>query len=42
LFGVYFDPENEGGMFLRNVGGLSADYTALKCQKTELFRTTAV
>jgi hypothetical protein len=26
---LFFDPEDGGGMFLRNVGWLSADYTAL-------------
>jgi hypothetical protein len=29
FFGVFFDPENGGDMFLRNVG-LSPNYTALK------------
>jgi hypothetical protein len=29
LLGLYFDPENGGNMFLRNVGCLSTDCTAL-------------
>jgi hypothetical protein len=29
LLGLYFDPEDGGDMFLRNVGSLSTDYTAL-------------
>jgi hypothetical protein len=29
LLGLFFDPEDEGDMFLRNVGWLSTDYTAL-------------
>jgi hypothetical protein len=26
---MFFNPEDGGGMFLRNVGGFSTDYTAL-------------
>jgi hypothetical protein len=29
LPGLFFDPEDGGGVFLRNVGWLSVDYTAL-------------
>jgi hypothetical protein len=29
LIGLHFDPEDGGDMFLRNVGWLSTDYTAL-------------
>jgi hypothetical protein len=29
LLGLFFDPEDEGHMFLRNVGWLSTDYTML-------------
>jgi hypothetical protein len=29
LLGLFFDPEHEGDMFLRNVGWLSTDYTVL-------------
>jgi hypothetical protein len=29
LLGLFFDPEDRGDMFLRNVGWLSTDYTAL-------------
>jgi hypothetical protein len=29
LLFLFFDPEDGGDMFLRNVGGLSTDYTAL-------------
>jgi hypothetical protein len=29
LLGLFFDPEDGGEMFLRNVGRLSTDYTAL-------------
>jgi hypothetical protein len=29
LFGLFFDPEDEGDMLLRNVGWFSTDYTAL-------------
>jgi hypothetical protein len=41
LLVLFFDPEDGGDMFLRNVGGLSTDYTALS-QKIEFFITTAV
>jgi hypothetical protein len=29
LLGLFFDPEDGGDMFLRNVGRLSKNYTAL-------------
>jgi hypothetical protein len=29
LLGIFFDPEDEGNMFLQNVSSLSTDYTAL-------------
>jgi hypothetical protein len=29
LLGLFFDPEEGGDMFLRNVGGFSTEYTAL-------------
>jgi hypothetical protein len=32
LLGLFFHPEDEGDMFIRNVGWLSTDYTAL-CQR---------
>jgi hypothetical protein len=38
---LFFDPEDGGDMFLRNVGCLSTDYTVLG-QKREFFLTTAV
>jgi hypothetical protein len=38
---MFFDPEDEGDMFLRNVGGLSKDYTVLYPRR-QLFITTAV
>jgi hypothetical protein len=37
LLGLFFDPENGGDMFLRNVGWLSTDYTAFFPQKIVLF-----
>jgi hypothetical protein len=40
LFDVFFDPEEGGDMFLRNVGLLSADYM-VSSQITGLFITTA-
>jgi hypothetical protein len=36
LLGLFFDPEDGSGMFLRNVGQVSTDY------KTVFFITTAV
>jgi hypothetical protein len=43
LLGLFFDPEDGGDMFLRNVGWVSTDYTALAIsKKTEHFITTAV
>jgi hypothetical protein len=29
LLGLFFEPEDEGDMFLRNVGSLTTDYAAL-------------
>jgi hypothetical protein len=29
LLGVFFDPEDGGHMFLRNIGSLSTDYTEI-------------
>jgi hypothetical protein len=29
LLGLFFDPEDGGDIFLRNVGEISTDYTAL-------------
>jgi hypothetical protein len=42
LLGLFFDPEDGGDMFLRNVGSLSTDHTALYPQKIVLFITTVV
>jgi hypothetical protein len=42
LLGLSFDPEEGSGMFLQNVGWLSADYAELYPMKTGLFKTTAV
>jgi hypothetical protein len=42
LLGLFFDPEDGGNMFLRKLGGLSTDYTALYSQKTGFFMATAV
>jgi hypothetical protein len=39
LLGVFLDPEDGGDMFLRNVGGLSTDYTAL-CPTATAVRTS--
>jgi hypothetical protein len=41
LISLLFDPEDEGDMFLRNVGCLSTGYTALY-PRTEVFITTPV
>jgi hypothetical protein len=41
LLGLFFDSEDGGNMFFRNVG-LSMDYMAIIYQKTELFITTGV
>jgi hypothetical protein len=32
FLGLFFDPEDEGNMFLRNVGTVSPDYTALQAR----------
>jgi hypothetical protein len=43
LFGLFFDPEDEGDRFLRNVGWLSPDYKALFPRRyRQLFITTAI
>jgi hypothetical protein len=42
LFGLPFNPEDEGDMFLRYVGRFSANYMAIYPQEIELFITTAV
>jgi hypothetical protein len=42
LFGIFFDPEDAGDIFLRNVGCLSTDHTALVSRKIPLSITTAV
>jgi hypothetical protein len=42
LLGLFFDSDDEGDMFLRNISIPSTDYTALYPQKTVLFITTAV
>jgi hypothetical protein len=43
LLGVFFDPEDEGDVFLRNVSSLSTGYKALHIsQKIELFITVAM
>jgi hypothetical protein len=39
LLGLFFDCEDRGSMFLRNVCWLWADYRAVISQKTELFDT---
>jgi hypothetical protein len=41
LLGIFFDPEDGSDTFLRNVGCLSRDYTALYSRR-ELCITTAV
>jgi hypothetical protein len=41
LLGLFFDPEEGSDIFLRNVGRLSTDYTALY-PVTEIFLTTAL
>jgi hypothetical protein len=41
LLGLFFDPEDGGNMFFRNVCLFSTDYTALYLGR-ELFITTAV
>jgi hypothetical protein len=33
LLGLFFDPDDEGGMFPRNIGYVSTDYTVLTSQK---------
>jgi hypothetical protein len=38
LLGLFFDPEDGGDMFLRNVGLLSADYNGPISQKLVLSR----
>jgi hypothetical protein len=38
LLGLYFDPEDRGSMFFRNVSWLSADYAALYPSKPLQFR----
>jgi hypothetical protein len=41
LLGSFIDPEDGGDMFLRNIGWLSTNYTALHPQR-QLFIVTAV
>jgi hypothetical protein len=41
LLGLPSKPEDEGGIFLRNVGSLSADYIA-SCPGRQNFITTGV
>jgi hypothetical protein len=36
MLGLLINPKDGGDIFLRNVGGLKTDYTALYPQKTEL------
>jgi hypothetical protein len=42
LHSLFFDPEDGGDMFLRNVGSHSTDYTVFIYQKMVLFINTAV
>jgi hypothetical protein len=42
LLGIFFDPEDGGDMFLRNVGWLSADYTTLYPRRQNCFSVIPV
>jgi hypothetical protein len=37
LLGLFFEPEDGGDIFLRDVGSYSAEYTALYPRRSELF-----
>jgi hypothetical protein len=39
LLGLFFDLEDGGDMFVRNVGWLSTDFPSVIPQKIELFTT---
>jgi hypothetical protein len=40
LHGIFFDPDDGSSMFLRNVGELLTDYTALHTKDNKLHRTS--
>jgi hypothetical protein len=42
LLGLLLDCDDEGNMFLRNVGKHAADYTDLQPRRLELFMVTMV
>lgn len=41
LLGLFFGPEDEGSLFLKNVNSLSTNYSVIS-QKTDLLITAAV